>query len=97
MSRRLLVFVLIALIAGAALAAGMAVAGKDEGNGEDFAYAVGLWGTFPTRIPKHATTSARAVPAIPAETRRSTPLARPPTRPGCARPSTRRMTNIPPA
>jgi len=45
MSRRLLVFALVALIGS--LAAGIAVAGQDEGNGQDFSYSVGLWGDLP--------------------------------------------------
>ena len=47
MSRRLLVFVLVTLVAGGALAAGIAVAGKDQGNNKNFKYAVGLWGDLP--------------------------------------------------
>src|SRR5262249_20937172 len=48
MSRRLLFVVLCALIAGGAVAAGIAVAGQDQGNSEDFSYAVGLWGDLPS-------------------------------------------------
>ena len=47
MSSRKLVFVLLALVAAGAAAAGIAVAGHMKGNNNDFEYAVGLWGDLP--------------------------------------------------
>src|SRR6185437_644974 len=47
MSSRKLVFVLLALVAAGAAAAGIAVAGQMKGNNKDFEYAVGLWGDLP--------------------------------------------------
>lgn len=47
MSRRTLLFVLLAVVAAGAVTAGIAVAGKGDGNDNTFEYAIGLWGDFP--------------------------------------------------
>jgi hypothetical protein len=47
MSRRKVVFVLLAALAIGAVAAGIAVAGKGNGNNKTFEYSVGLWGNLP--------------------------------------------------
>ena len=47
MSRRKLVFILLAALTAGALAAGIAAAGKGNGNDKTFEYAVGLWGDTP--------------------------------------------------
>jgi hypothetical protein len=47
MSRRLLGLLVLVLIAGGALAAGIAGAGKDQGNDKTFEFTVGLWGDLP--------------------------------------------------
>jgi hypothetical protein len=47
MSRRKVVFVLLAALAIGAVAAGIAVAGKGNGNNKTFEYSVGLWGDLP--------------------------------------------------
>jgi hypothetical protein len=47
MSRRILALALIAATIVAAVAAGLAVAGKGNGNNKTFQYAIGLWGDFP--------------------------------------------------
>ena len=47
MSRRKAVVVLAAALAVAAALAGIAVAGKGDGNNKTFEYAVGLWGDLP--------------------------------------------------
>jgi hypothetical protein len=47
MSRRWLMLVVLAATAGAAVAAGFAVAGKERGNDKNFEYAIGLWGDLP--------------------------------------------------
>jgi hypothetical protein len=47
MSRRRLLFALIGVAAAGAVAAGIAVAGKGNGNDKTFEYAVGLWGDLP--------------------------------------------------
>jgi hypothetical protein len=47
MSSRRLVLVLLATVAAGAVAAGIAVAGKGNGNDKTFEYAIGLWGDMP--------------------------------------------------
>jgi hypothetical protein len=47
MSSRKVLFVLLAVIAIGAVAAGIAVAGKGNGNNKTFEYTVGLWGDLP--------------------------------------------------
>ena len=47
MSRRKLAFIVLGALTAAALAAGIAVAGKEKGNDKTFQYAVGLWGDLP--------------------------------------------------
>src|SRR5580765_2542871 len=47
MSRRKVVSVLLAALAIGAIAAGIAVAGKGNGNNKTFEYTVGLWGDLP--------------------------------------------------
>jgi hypothetical protein len=48
MSRRKLGVVLLAAVVAGAVAAGIAVAGKGNGNNTTFEYAIGLWGTCRT-------------------------------------------------
>jgi len=47
MSRRKVWLVLLATLAAAAVAAGIAVAGQGNGNDKTFQYAIGLWGDLP--------------------------------------------------
>jgi hypothetical protein len=47
MSSRKLLLVLLAVVAVGAVAAGIAVAGKGNGNNKTFEYTVGLWGDLP--------------------------------------------------
>ena len=47
MSRRKLGVVLLAAVVAGAVAAGIAVAGKGNGNDKTFEYAIGLWGDTP--------------------------------------------------
>jgi hypothetical protein len=47
MSRRMALFVVLAAAVVAAVAAGLAVAGKGNGNNKTFQYAIGLWGDLP--------------------------------------------------
>jgi hypothetical protein len=47
MSRRKLGVVLLAAVVAGAVAAGIAVAGKGNGNDKTFEYAIGLWGDMP--------------------------------------------------
>jgi hypothetical protein len=47
MSRRKLGVVLLAALAAGAVVAGIAVAGKGNGNNKTFEYAIGLWGDMP--------------------------------------------------
>jgi hypothetical protein len=46
-SRRKLVFILLAALGTVAFAAGIAAAGKGNGNNKTFELAVGLWGDTP--------------------------------------------------
>jgi hypothetical protein len=46
-SKRVMLVILFVVFAGGASAAGIAVAGKSDGNDKTFEYAVGLWGDLP--------------------------------------------------